>query len=222
MSIARDRVKDSGGDPNGNNLNYVWNFSRYGAENSYRTNEDIDVEMGRKEEYLSNFTFNSTSIRNGFIRKVFALVATMLFVTTLITSIPYMHRDIRYFVQRSFLLYIVSWILFFTVYVVIMCFESVRSCFGILFLCSFIVFVLGVVSVIAALVFKIRWLYTAYASVSALLFMAYLAVDIQMIMGGRKYELSPEEYIFAAITVFTDVVYIFWMLLGVLGDIQND
>jgi FtsH-binding integral membrane protein len=38
-----------------------------------------------------------------------------------------------------------------------------------------------------------------------------------MIMGGRKYEISPEDHIFAAIQVFLDIIYIFWMLLTLIG-----
>jgi protein lifeguard len=36
-------------------------------------------------------------------------------------------------------------------------------------------------------------------------------------MGGRKYEISPEDYIFAAIQVFLDIIIIFWYLLAIFG-----
>lgn len=36
-------------------------------------------------------------------------------------------------------------------------------------------------------------------------------------MGGKKFEISPEDYIFAAIQLFMDIVYIFWFLLQILG-----
>ena len=45
----------------------------------------------------------------------------------------------------------------------------------------------------------------------------YLAIDVQMIVGGKKYEISPEDYVFAAIQLFIDIVYIFWMLLQLIG-----
>ncbi|EYB92968.1 hypothetical protein Y032_0188g1160 [Ancylostoma ceylanicum] len=38
-----------------------------------------------------------------------------------------------------------------------------------------------------------------------------------MLMGGRKYEISPEDHIFAAVQIFLDIVYIFWMLLSLFG-----
>ncbi len=45
----------------------------------------------------------------------------------------------------------------------------------------------------------------------------YLFVDIQMLMGGRRLEISPEEYIMATIQIFLDIVMLFWMLLTLLG-----
>lgn len=39
-----------------------------------------------------------------------------------------------------------------------------------------------------------------------------------MIMGGRKLEISPEDHIFAAIQLFIDIIYIFWMLLQLFGN----
>lgn len=41
--------------------------------------------------------------------------------------------------------------------------------------------------------------------------------DTQMIMGGRRVELSPEEYIFAALTLYVDIMEIFWAILTILG-----
>lgn len=81
--------------------------------------------------------------------------------------------------------------------------------------------VFGLIAMIGALAFQVRFLvrlllqklplichfqYTVYAGLAALLFMVYLAIDIQMIMGGRKYEISPEDHIFAAIQVFLDII----------------
>lgn len=38
-----------------------------------------------------------------------------------------------------------------------------------------------------------------------------------MIMGGKKYEISPEEHIFASIQVFLDILFIFWNMLTLFG-----
>lgn len=38
-----------------------------------------------------------------------------------------------------------------------------------------------------------------------------------MIGGRHKYALSPEEYVFAALTLYLDVVNIFMYLLSIIG-----
>ncbi|KAM3717570.1 Protein lifeguard [Dirofilaria immitis] len=94
---------------------------------------------------------------------------------------------------------------------------DLTSMYGIMFIISLVLLIFGIVAVVAAVAFHVTWLYTIYAGFAALVFMVYLAIDIQTIMGGRKYEISPEDYIFAAIQVFMDIVYIFWMLLSLFG-----
>ena len=44
------------------------------------------------------------------------------------------------------------------------------------------------------------------AVVAAILFTAYLIYDLQLLMGGRKYQISPDEYIFAAVSIYLDIV----------------
>jgi len=40
-------------------------------------------------------------------------------------------------------------------------------------------------------------------------------------MGGRKYELSPEEYIFASLILYMDIIRIFLLLLAIFGRGSN-
>ena len=44
-----------------------------------------------------------------------------------------------------------------------------------------------------------------------------MAIDVQMIMGGKKYEISEEDHVFAAAQLFLDIIYIFWFLLQIIG-----
>ncbi|VDD89703.1 unnamed protein product [Enterobius vermicularis] len=94
---------------------------------------------------------------------------------------------------------------------------DLTSAMGIVFILSLVLMVFGLVAIIAVTVFHVKWLYTVYSAAAALLFMFYLAIDVQTVMGGRKYEVSPEDYIFAAIQIFLDIVYIFWMILSLFG-----
>ncbi|CAI4223533.1 unnamed protein product [Auanema sp. JU1783] len=88
---------------------------------------------------------------------------------------------------------------------------------GFLFIASMCLMVFGLVAAVSVIWFKSPFLHLIYAALASLLFMFYLAVDIQMLMGGRKYEISPEDHIFAAVQIFLDIVYIFWMLLSLFG-----
>ncbi|KAH8232685.1 hypothetical protein KR032_011850, partial [Drosophila birchii] len=57
-----------------------------------------------------------------------------------------------------------------------------------------------------------------FACLSALLFSIYLVFDTQMMMGGKhRYSISPEEYIFAALNLYMDVVNIFLDFLQLIG-----
>lgn len=56
----------------------------------------------------------------------------------------------------------------------------------------------------------------------ALLASLYLIFDLQLIMGGRKCELSPEEYILGAIMLYTDIIQIFIYLLEIFNRMDSD
>uniref|UniRef100_A0AAY4CJD7 Uncharacterized protein n=1 Tax=Denticeps clupeoides TaxID=299321 RepID=A0AAY4CJD7_9TELE len=46
----------------------------------------------------------------------------------------------------------------------------------------------------------------------------YLVMDTQMMLGGKhRYSISPEEYIFAALNLYLDVVTLFLLLLQLIG-----
>jgi len=99
--------------------------------------------------------------------------------------------------------------------------HDLTSMMGFVAIASLVIMVFGIVAIIGVMVFHSTFMYTVYAGLAALLFMVYLAIDIQMIMGGRKYEISPEDHIFASIQVFLDIIYIFWMLLHLFGGSSN-
>lgn len=61
-----------------------------------------------------------------------------------------------------------------------------------------------------------------YASLGALLFSFYLVYDTQLMMGGKhKYALSPEEYIFAALNLYLDIINIFLYILTIIGALKD-
>ncbi|KAK2179018.1 hypothetical protein NP493_519g05048 [Ridgeia piscesae] len=57
-----------------------------------------------------------------------------------------------------------------------------------------------------------------YSCIGALLFSMYLVFDTQMMMGGKhKYSISPEEYIFAALNLYLDIINLFLFILSIFG-----
>jgi FtsH-binding integral membrane protein len=89
---------------------------------------------------------------------------------------------------------------------------------GVLFVGSIILLVLGILSIL----FPSRTISFIYAGFGALLFTVYIVYDTQQIVGGRREEISPEEYIFAALTLYVDIAMLFLMILKLLGLMGGD
>jgi FtsH-binding integral membrane protein len=86
---------------------------------------------------------------------------------------------------------------------------------GIMFVAVLILMVMGII----LMFWKVAFLKTLYAAFGALIFSIYLIIDTQMIVGGtHKSQMGPEEYIFGAITLYTDIINIFMFLLMLFGD----
>ncbi|CAN9513909.1 unnamed protein product [Ophioblennius macclurei] len=68
-------------------------------------------------------------------------------------------------------------------------------------------------------ILRSQYVYITYACLGTLLFSLYLVFDTQLILGGkhRKLQLSPEEYVFAALNLYLDIVSIFLLLLQLIG-----
>lgn len=91
-------------------------------------------------------------------------------------------------------------------------------CGGLLFVFLMVLIIFGVF----AAIFHTKILSVVYASLGALLFSFYLVFDTQLMMGGKhKYSLSPEEYIFAALNLYLDIINLFLMILSLVGEARN-
>lgn len=85
---------------------------------------------------------------------------------------------------------------------------------GVLFVAVLILLILGIVAIFV----PGKTISLVYASLGAFIFSIYLVYDTQMMMGGKhKYSLSPEEYIFAALNLYLDIVQIFMYILTIIG-----
>jgi len=68
-----------------------------------------------------------------------------------------------------------------------------------------------------------RYVMIGYGSAGALVFSLYIVYDTQLMMGGKhKYSLDPEEYIFAALNIYLDIINLFMYILMIVGATSND
>ncbi|CDS42755.1 NMDA receptor glutamate binding chain [Echinococcus multilocularis] len=105
----------------------------------------------------------------------------------------------------------------------ISCPCDITKCQAVIAFLSILLFIFGIAVMITYFVAGYsQTLYAVYGGIAAVVFSIYLAFDTQMIMGGRKYELSPEEYIYGAMQLYCDVVNLFIIFLSLFGVVSSD
>ena len=58
-----------------------------------------------------------------------------------------------------------------------------------------------------------------FSAIGVFIFSFYLLIDTQMIIGGkRRYKMSEDSYILAAMALYLDIINIFIYILQILGD----
>lgn len=91
--------------------------------------------------------------------------------------------------------------------------------------CGCALFVLALVHIFGSLILILVLVPMGYGSTASLLIAGvgaflvslYLLFDLQLIMGGRTMELSPEEYILAAAMLYIDIINLFQYMLILFG-----
>ncbi|XP_019326444.1 PREDICTED: protein lifeguard 3 [Aptenodytes forsteri] len=104
--------------------------------------------------------------------------------------------------------------------VTIFCFQTkvdFTSCPGLFCVLGIVVMVTGIITAIVLSFKYVSWLHMLYAAIGAIAFTLFLAYDTQLVLGNRKNTLSPEEYIYGALTIYTDIIYIFTFILQIVG-----
>jgi FtsH-binding integral membrane protein len=89
-------------------------------------------------------------------------------------------------------------------------------------LCGMVV-VLMFAGILMAIMPYNKFAYIGYASAGALIFSMYIVYDTQVMMGGKhKYSISPEEYVFASLSLYLDVINLFMYILMIIGAARSD
>jgi len=90
---------------------------------------------------------------------------------------------------------------------------------GIMFVVFLVFFLAGMI----LMFFRTPIVNIIYSSIGALIFAIYLVIDTQQIVGGqnRKYQISPEEYVFASLMIYLDIVNLFTYILSILNELNK-
>merc|ERR1711981_363361 len=56
----------------------------------------------------------------------------------------------------------------------------------------------------------------AFSAAGAFLFSCYIVVDVQMLMDGKRIQLSPDDYVLAALNLYLDILNLFLYVLQIL------
>merc|ERR1719419_772948 len=75
---------------------------------------------------------------------------------------------------------------------------------------------------IAAFFPQSRTVNLVYAAIGCIIFSIYIIYDTQLMVGGsHKYSLSPEEYVFASLNLYLEIVNLFMYILSIIGNSRN-
>uniref|UniRef100_A0A3P8VDT6 Protein lifeguard 2 n=1 Tax=Cynoglossus semilaevis TaxID=244447 RepID=A0A3P8VDT6_CYNSE len=94
---------------------------------------------------------------------------------------------------------------------------DVTSYQGVLFIFCMVMLISGLVLALVLPFQYVPWLDGIYAVLGAILFTMFLVFDTQLLMGNKHYSMSPEEYIFATLNIYLDIIYIFSFFLQIFG-----
>ncbi|KAM7401974.1 hypothetical protein PAMP_017251 [Pampus punctatissimus] len=199
------------------------------------------------DEMQAQFSWDDKTIRRTFIRKVYAILMVQLFVTVAIVGLftfclmffaTYIALsccgDLSFYNTKSVVLCLGITSLV-CLSVTIFSFQSkidITSYQGVVFslcmvmlLCAIsmsIVVPFGYVSsppaaAVSCTIRSIPWLHAIYAVMGAILFTLFLAFDTQLLLGNKRFTISPEEYVFATLNIYLDIIYLFSFLLQIMG-----
>ncbi|MXQ83363.1 hypothetical protein E5288_WYG001420 [Bos mutus] len=86
---------------------------------------------------------------------------------------------------------------------------------GMLFVLIFVLIIYGIILIFI----QAYWLHLLYAGLGTVIFSLYLVMDVQLMVGGRHHhsDLDPEEYVFAALNIYMDIINLFLFILQLIG-----
>ncbi|XP_013996325.1 protein lifeguard 3 isoform X2 [Salmo salar] len=189
-------------------------------------------------------SFDSLKVRHSFIRKVYMILASQLLVTVAIVAVFTFVGSVKKFVIANPAVYWASFAVYFVTHIVLVCCKGPRRKFPwnvillaiftlamsymtgtissyydtkAVFLALGITVIVCIITTVFCFQTKIPWLHMVYAAIGAIVYTLFLAYHTQLLLGKGKNSISPEEYVFAALSIYIDIVQIFMCLLQLIG-----
>ncbi|XP_028292544.1 protein lifeguard 3-like [Gouania willdenowi] len=104
--------------------------------------------------------------------------------------------------------------------VTVFCFQTkvdFTSCGGLLCIAAVLLTIIGIVTAVVLSFQYVPWLHMVYAAIGALVYTLFLVYNTQLLLGNRELAISPEEYVYGALSLYIDIVHIFFFILQVSG-----
>lgn len=137
--------------------------------------------------------------------------SAMTIMATTVTSIYSTYIVILTFAVTTLVCLVVSFI------ACLPCFD-ITGYYIYLFIASLILFIYGFIAIILLFLTRSNIAFIIYAALATILFCMYLIFDTQQLLAGKRVQLSPEEYIFGAISLYVDIIVIFLYILTLCGN----
>ena len=248
-------------------------------EQKYKMEEEKE-ENDEEDEEEENTEINiETSVRNGFIRKVYGILSIQLIITfsfVLLFQLPSNKNFILSNIQLSGNILLISSILFFFLFLTLACCRTlsktvpynyivllgitlcealscsiVSACYSfevvaislfltivttltitfyacttktdfsylrlVLLIIFSQLFMVGLISVIL----RLKFFYAFYTFLSTIMIGIYLVYDTQLIIGKLGYAYSIDEYIFASLEIYIDIIRLFLLILRIVAEASS-
>ncbi|XP_037542281.1 protein lifeguard 3-like [Nematolebias whitei] len=104
--------------------------------------------------------------------------------------------------------------------VTVFCFQTkvdFTSCGGFLCIASVLLMIIGIVTAVVLSFQYVPWLHMLYAAIGAIIYTLFLVYNTQLLIGNRELAISPEEYIYGALSLYVDIMNIFLFILQISG-----
>ena len=245
-------------------------------EQNYKMEEEKEQNDDEEENLEINI---ETSVRNGFIRKVYGILSIQLIITfsfVLLFQLPSIKNTILNNIDLAENILLISSILFLFLFLSLACCRTlsktvpynyivllgitlcealscsiVSSCysfevvaislfltivttltitiyacttktdfsyFRLVLLITFSqLFMVGLISIIL----RLKFFYAIYTFLSTIMVGIYLVYDTQLIIGKLGYAYSIDEYIFASLEIYIDIIRLFLLILRIVAEASS-